>query len=297
MNTIRRRMYILIIVILTIVFVSGCSAGDQYAKEDKKGGTESTNVSSGIMSVHFIDVGQADSIIIKTPSGKTMLIDAGNNGDKDTITSYIKGMGISKIDVLVGTHPHEDHIGSLDTVIQDFPVGNIYMPKVSSTTKTYKDVVDAIKSKNMKVTQAKAGMQFELDEGITVRILSPVADKYEELNDYSAVLKLTYKNVSFLFTGDAGRIAEMEMLNGKENLAAQVLKVGHHGSSTSTTDQFIDAVDPEYAVISVGKGNDYGHPALSTLNKLEQRGIKVFRTDEDGTVVLSTDGNTLKTQF
>jgi competence protein ComEC len=156
----------------------------------------------GELKVHFIDVGQADCILIQAPN-KTMLIDAGNNADSNLILSYLKNLKINKIDVLVGTHPHEDHIGSLDSVIDSFDIGAVYMPKISTNTKTFEDVLLSIQKKGLKVTTAKAGVVLDLGEGVKAEMFAPNSDKYEEINEYSAVIKLTYGETSFLFTGDA----------------------------------------------------------------------------------------------
>lgn len=245
------------------------------------------------LKIHFIDVGQADCILIQTPSNKVMLIDAGNNEDSDTILSYIKSLKISKIDVLVGTHPHEDHIGSMDSVIKTFSIGKIYMPKVSSNTKTYEDVLSAIKAKALKITTATAGLKITLDSNLTIQMLSPNSAKYDDLNNYSPVIKLVYGSTSFLFTGDAETVSEKEILSKKYNVKADVLKVGHHGSNSSTSSTFLKAVSPKYAVISVGKDNDYGHPTAATLTKLSKANIQIFRTDLLSTIIATSDGKAI----
>jgi competence protein ComEC len=246
------------------------------------------------LEVHFIDVGQADSILVQTPGGKTMLIDAGNNADGDAVVSYIKSQGVKKIDVLVGTHPHEDHIGGMDNVINSFDIGKIYMPQATTTTKTYEDVLTAISRKGLKITAAKGGQTIDVDPAIKADVLAPNSSTYDDLNNSSIVIKLTYKNTSFLLAGDAEDISEQEMVNKGYNLKADVLKVGHHGSDSSTTPAFLKAVSPKYAVISVGRGNDYGHPAPATLTKLASAGIEIYRTDEAGTIIATSDGNTIR---
>jgi competence protein ComEC len=242
------------------------------------------------LSVHFIDVGQADSILVHTPSGNNMLIDAGNNDDGDTVTSYLSRHGVKRLDVLIGTHPHEDHIGGMDTVIHQYQIGKIYMPKVTSTTKTFEDVLQAIKNKGLKINSPIPGSMISLDSAVKVAILAPNSSKYKDLNNYSIVIKISYDKTSFLLTGDAEKESEEEMLAKGFNLKADVLKVGHHGSNSSTSAAFLKAVAPKYAVICVGKGNDYGHPKQVILNRLKRAGAKVYRTDLNGTVIAESDG-------
>jgi len=248
---------------------------------------------SGTLQVHFIDVGQADCILIEAPSGKTMLIDAGNNEDAGTVTSYIEKQKISKLDIVVGTHPHEDHIGGLDAVIDAFKIGQVIMPSKTHTTETFKDVLGAVKNKGLKITPAKTGVKLNLGDGVTAVVLAPNGSDYEDLNNYSAVIRIAFGSTSFLFTGDVGEMSESEMLRNVSMyaLGSTVLKVGHHGSSDATSEPFLDLVDPTYATICVGKGNDYDHPAQETLEKLKNRGVKVFRTDLDGTIVAVSDGS------
>jgi len=243
--------------------------------------------------IHFLDVGQADSILVKTPDGKSMLIDAGNNADGQEVVSYIKKQNISRIDVLVGTHPHEDHIGGMDNVINSFDIDRIYMPKVSHTTRTYEDVLTAIKNKGLKVTSPAPGTSFSLGEA-KCTVLAPNSDNYDDLNNFSIVIKLEYGNISFLFTGDAEEVSEREMLSKSFDLSADVLKIGHHGSSSSTSPDFLKKVSPKYAVISAGKGNDYGHPSSEVMNRLKNANIPVYRTDENGTIVCTSDGKSIE---
>lgn len=251
-----------------------------------------TSTSPKTLTVHYLDVGQADSILIQAPSGKTMLIDAGNSGDSEFITDYIKELKIKKIDVLIGTHPHEDHIGGMEAIIKAFDIGKIYMPKASASTQTYKNLLTTVKNKKMKITTAVPGA-LEFDADLKVNILAPNSNEYKDLNDFSVVVKVTYSKTSFLFTGDAEEVSEKEMINKKYDLKADVLKVGHHGSQSSTSRAFLKAVSPGYAVISAGKENDYGHPDKAILDRLEAAKVKIFRTDIDGTVIAKSDGKTI----
>lgn len=252
-----------------------------------------TKKGTGILKVHFLDVGQADSILVQTPSGLNMLIDAGNNDDDTTVVNYIKAQGISKLDVLIGTHPHEDHIGGLDSVIKTFNIGQVVMPRVTHTSQTYKDVLTAILDKGLKVTEAKAGLNLDLGADIKVQVVAPNRSGYDELNNYSAVVKLIYADISFLFAGDAGELSENEMLTSGYDLKADVLKVGHHGSDTSSSRSFLSRVQPKIGIISVGNNNSYGHPAQTALDNLTAVGSKIYRTDQAGTIVVESDGENI----
>lgn len=249
---------------------------------------------NGDLTVDFIDVGQAEAILITTSEGKTMLIDAGDNSDEDDIVDFLNKKGIKKLDIVIGTHPHADHIGGLDAVIHNFKIGEFYMPKVSHTTKTFEDVLLAVKEKGLTIKTAKAGVTLGLDHRMSVEMVAPVKDSYSDLNNYSAVVRLKYGTMTFLFTGDAEKISEDEMVAEGYPLNAVVLNLGHHGSNTSTTDEFLAAVNPKYAVISSGKDNKYGHPDKDIIQKLEDNNIEYFNTQTDGTITAVTNGQDIE---
>jgi len=280
---------------------NGDKSGNVFPDDDSslgpgKSGTEGnpTVVESHELTVHFIDVGQGDSILVQTPTGQSMLIDGGERDQGKKVVQYLKNQGLCNINILVGTHPHSDHIGGLIDVLENFPVDKVYLPKVIHNTPTFKDFLTAIKNKGLKATTAKAGIEIPL-EGVDACFAAPVGDTYEDLNNYSTVIKILYGNNSFLFTGDAEEESEAEMLlSSVVCLQADVLKIGHHGSTSSTTDAFLEIVSPQYAVIMCGKNNDYGHPHEETIEKLTKAGIEIYRTDQQGNIVMTSDGNNIE---
>lgn len=239
----------------------------------------------GDLKVYFIDVGQADSILV-TNKGETMLIDAGNNDDGDDVVNFLKDKGISEIDYLIGTHPHEDHIGGLDDVINNFDIKNIYMPKIETTTKTFKDVLNAISDKNLKVTAPQKGQTFSVGDAKCEVMTESILNK-DNLNISSIVIRLEFGNNSFLFMGDAEKENEKTIDWPKTD----VLKIGHHGSNTSTSEKFLNEVSPTYGVIMAGKNNSYGLPKENILNRLMKANVKIYRTDENGTIEMSSNGS------
>ena len=245
--------------------------------------------------VHFIDVGQGDSILIQTEGGN-MLIDAGESNQERVVSEYIKGLGIRELDYVIGTHPHSDHIGGLSGVIRDFDIQNIILPNVEHTTLVFERMIDAIIEKNLSITAPILGEEFYLGD-VLFTIIAPTRETYENLNNYSVSLRMDYAGKSFIFTGDAEELSEREMLNSGINLRADVLKVGHHGSRTSTHQAFFDVVNPDIAVISLGKDNSYGHPHQEVQKILADAKIPVYRTDENGNVVIhiSSDGELMVT--
>ena len=206
--------------------------------------------------------------------------------------SYIEGLGIDKINIVVSTHPHEDHIGGLINVLNSFKVDNIIDSGASHTTSTYKNYLKAIKANNINFVNWSLGQEFEIDSGIKFKILGPATKSSSDLNNSSIVIKLAFNDVSFLFEGDAQNSEENQILSSGFDLKSDILKVGHHGSSSSSSPSFLNAVDPEIAVISCGKGNSYGHPTEQTLANLTSIGAAIYRTDITGTIVIQCDGST-----
>lgn len=290
------RLGIIVVLIITVLLnVFGCGINNEVEKvtlKEMQNNKKADKNNGGNVQVHYIDVGQADSILI-TQNGHSMLIDAGNNEDSQLVTNYIRKQGISKLDYVVGTHPHEDHIGGLDAVIKEFDIDTIYMPKKTATTKTYKDVITAIKNKNMKITLPKRGDVFKLGDA-ECTIVAPDNKEYEDVNNYSIVIKLIYKDISFLFTGDAEGESEKEMLKSQYNIKADVLKIGHHGSVSSTTNKFLNEVSPKYAIVSCGKENKYGHPHKETIEALNAKNIHLYRTDKTGTIIATSNGKDIR---
>ncbi|BBI34626.1 MBL fold metallo-hydrolase [Cohnella abietis] len=241
----------------------------------------------GKLSVYFLNVGQGDATYIKTAAGDDILIDAGKKEAGEIVVNYLKQLGVDDIEVMISTHPDADHVGGLDTVLKNFKVKAVYAPKVSHTTDTFKNFLVAVKKQGLTIKEAKAGVALPL-KGVTAKFVGPVKTYGDDLNDWSAVLHLTHGSNTFLFTGDAEKKSEADMLADNQTLKADVLKVGHHGSVSSTNAAFLKAVAPKYAIISVGK-NSYGHPAATILNRLETAKATIYRTDLNGTITAVSD--------
>ena len=287
-NKLKRKVskFALILTLIFSIVLIGCNTNS------------SNNVSSPSSSskenltVHFIDVGQGASILVQFQN-KNLLIDAGPRSSSDDLMKYLKKVGIKKLDYVVATHPHEDHIGGMPDVIKAFDIGEFYAPKKQATTKIFESMITELKKKDLKIHVAKAGVTLDLAQGLDIKMVAPNSDNYEDVNDYSAVIKLSYKDTAFLFTGDAEKLSEKEILQKGYDLKADVLKLGHHGSSTSSSKEFLDKVNPKYAIASLGKDNDYGHPHKETIDAMKKRNITFYRTDKEGTVVLVSDGKNI----
>lgn len=245
------------------------------------------------LTVHYINLGQGDSTFIELPNDEKALIDGGKRSNGQTVLDYLAELKIEKIDYLIATHPHEDHIGGLVKVVENYDIGKIYMPDKEHTTIVFEDLLLAIQEKGYSINKAKAG-DFIIDEGnLSMNIIAPEGITGDNLNDYSVANKLIFGETSFLFTGDAEKKSEENMVNSNYDLTADVLKVGHHGGDTSSISSFLDEVNPDYGVISAGRENQYGHPHPNVMERLSNHSIEVFRTDKDGTIIASTDGETI----
>lgn len=246
--------------------------------------------SAGNLTVHFIDVGQGDSILIRA-GGRSMLVDGGRSDAGPKLSSYLKSQSVQTIDVLVSTHPHADHIGGLSTILKEFPVKRVVDSGIVHPTQTYESYLTLIDRLNIPYTVGEAGQTIDLGSGVKVEVLAPPADKNEGgANENSIVLKVAYHGVSFLLMGDAGWPEERYLMDAGYDLKSDVYKVPHHGSQYSASKAFISKVGPVVSVIEVGQ-NDYGHPAPKTIAMLEDAGSAVYRTDLNGSVVVTTDGS------
>ena len=280
------------LIILMVALILGAFTQAEIPTEVAEQKDTNTIVQSEVtddLKVYFIDVGQADSILV-TSKDETMLIDAGNNEDGEEVVNFIKEKGITKLNYVIGTHPHEDHIGGLDDVINAFDIENVVLPDITTNTKTFEDVLDAIENKHLEITTPQIGDTFTLGES-NCEVKSTIIDN-SNLNLASLVIRLEFGKNSFLFMGDA------ETENEEQTTWEQttVLKVGHHGSNTSSSLKFLEQVKPQIAVIMVGEGNRYGHPNEETLEKLEKMNAKIYRTDENGTITITSDGNECKVE-
>lgn len=288
-----KKKFINIILIVAIILSVFVILLDDNGIDLKPISDKINNLDNPDLEVHFIDVDQADSILIKK-GDESMLIDAGNSWDGDKVVDYLKEQNVTSLKYVIGTHPHSDHIGGLDTVIDNLEIGKVIMPNAISNTKTFEDVVDSISRKRLSITSGKAGNVYDLN-GAEIRTLAPNDEKYSNLNNYSLVVRVENGSNAFLFTGDAEEISEREMVEKRAGfLKSDLLKLGHHGSSTSTNEEFLNLVDPKYAVITVGENNRYGHPDDEVLNRLGDKGVQVYRTDLDGNIVAVSDGKTIR---
>lgn len=289
---IKRNFFEILIILLAFLIINNQDKiKNLFNQNNNQNQNDYINTNNNLLKVHYLDVDQGDSIFIELPNNETMLIDAAESYQSENIINYLKNLNYQKIDYVIGTHPHTDHIGGLKDIINTFEIGKIFMPKVVSTTKTYESLLMAIKDKNLKINTAKAGTSIIDTDALKINILAPNNSTYTELNNYSVVTKITYGTTKFLFMGDAEKLSENEI---KENVTADVIKIGHHGSNTSSSIDFIKKVNAKYGIISVGLNNKYNLPKEETITNWENSGTKIYLTSTNGTIRASSDGTNIK---
>lgn len=291
-KNIKRNFFEILIILLAFLIINNQDKiKNLFNQNNNQNQNDYINTNNNLLKVHYLDVGQGDSMFIELPNNETMLIDAAESYQSENIINYLKNLNYQKIDYVIGTHPHTDHIGGLKNIINTFEIGKIYMPKVVSTTKTYESLLMTIKDKNLKINTAKAGTTIIDTDTLKVNILAPNNSTYTELNNYSVVTKITYGTTKFLFMGDSEKLIENEI---KENVTADVIKIGHHGSNTSSSIDFIKKVNAKYGIISVGLNNKYNLPKEETITNWENSGTKIYLTSTNGTIRASSDGTNIK---
>lgn len=291
-KNIKRNFFKILIILLAFLIINNQDKiKNLFNQNNNQNQNAYINTNNDLLKVHYLDVGQGDSIFIELPNNETMLIDAAESYQSENIINYLKNLNYQKIDYVIGTHPHADHIGGLKDIINTFEIGKIYMPKVVSTTKTYESLLMAIKDKNLKINTAKAGTSIIDTDALKINILAPNNSTYTELNNYSVVTKITYGTTKFLFMGDAEKLSENEI---KEDVTADVIKIGHHGSNTSSSIDFIKKVNAKYGIISVGLKNKYNLPKEETITNWENSGTKIYLTSINGTITAISDGTNIK---
>ena len=292
----KKRSYTPIVLFIIIIFsLVGINFLLEYGIVGVNESSEISRIESikDHVKVHFIDVGQGDSIFIQIKN-KNILIDAGEAKEAPTVVNYLKTYNVKKLDYVFLTHPHEDHLGGLSEIIDTFEIGKFYAPNVGTVTRSYENLLNSLKNKSLDINRAKAGLEFNFAENIKLELFSPGKDEYSNLNNYSPIMKLTYNETSFLFTGDAEEETEKEVISGNYNLKSDVLKAGHHGSNTSSIQEFLEEVKPQFTVITSGKSNRFNLPNEEIVERHKNIGSKVLMTEKYGNIVFSTDGRDIR---
>lgn len=242
------------------------------------------------LTIHFINVGQADCILIQQGES-SMIIDAGNDEDSNLVLRYIDSQGINNFDYVIGSHAHKDHIGGLDNVINTYDINKVIFPRQVHTTEVFESFISSVSAKGLNLHFSNVGELFYLGNA-KFEFMAPNSSSYKKANDYSIVIKLTYGNNTFLFTGDAELVSESEMLANELDITADLIKIGHHGGNSSTSQLFLNKVNPKYAVIT-SLSNKYGYPSYSVLSRLKKANVDTYRTNEYGNIVVISDGNNI----
>jgi len=278
----KKFLILVVIIVFSFTIVSmGC------VKEKNKPIALVNSSGLPLMTVYYVDVGQGDAEIIQLPSGKTLLIDAGDTGSDEEIGYYLDKLGVTTIDTVIVSHPHADHIGGMDKILNKYHVLNYMESGYATTASTYEKVIDTVDNKNINYKEVHTGDILTIDPKVQIMVLNP-SERANDLNDNSVVVRMIYNETSFLFTGDIDKDQEEEM-KGLNHI--DILKVAHHGSDSSTFATFILRTSPSVSIISVGKDNSYGHPSIDVIKNLNTISSMVYRTDMDGTIIVKTDGN------
>lgn len=303
-NSDRKRLVkiLAIIIILIIASILGINVSDFFPSDSEQGQTstsilewlsEDTQTSNqemveGALIVHMIDVGQGDSFLL-VQDGRIALVDCGTASAGKDIVKYLQDLGISNIDYVFGTHPHDDHMGGMYEVITNFDIGKVIIPEINNvevTSNWYLKLMKELKDGGYQVEHPEVGTTYDL-EGASLKVIGPIQEPTSNKNNYSIVLKVSFGEMDMIMTGDAEKTVEKDILEAGEDIEAEILKLGHHGSDTSTSEEFLDAINPDYALISAEVGNKYKHPIISVMEELKERDILVYRTDESGTVIVT----------
>lgn len=296
----KKLIFIVLVLILVAFSYFGVDNYDKLFSEEypwESSETQTTEYKD--LKVHYIDVGQGDCSLVEA-DGKFMLIDAGENGHEQQVINYLRSVGVQKLDYVIATHQHSDHIGGLPEVLEEFAVDNIIMPRLTEaqtpTNSTYKAFLNAVKASGAKVIASKVDATYTLGSGSFI-LLGPVTNDAEDINNMSVFVKLSYGTNTFLFTGDGETEEELEVLDTGADLDCDVLHAGHHGSYTSSCKDFLAAATPEICVISCGADNDYGHPHDAALKRIKKHTDEIYRTDLCGSIVIQSDGEKLSVSY
>lgn len=305
----KKLIYMLVVLVIAVITTIGSSQGwwGEYSEDPGQTLGDTTKTSDIVentdgFSIHFVDVGQGDCTLVMC-NGMALLIDAGENGHETEVLNYLREMNIDKLDYIIATHQHSDHIGGIPEVLEEYEADNIIMPRLTKeqtpTNSTYKAFLTAInksKESGSKIISAKPGLVYQLGDA-SFEILGPVTDDCEDINSMSAVTKITYGESTFLVTGDAEKDEELEIIENGADLDCDVLRTGHHGSSTSSSKEFLNAVTPEICVISCGADNDYGHPHEKAVNRMLKHTEEIYRTDICGSIIMTSDGENIEIYY